>query len=146
MGTKTGSGPISVGRDAQLIVQGAAGQVDLGHVTNFKHSRKTVEIDVLRMDGTAVFASLPRHAEGSFEATRSNPALEEFFSAEAALWHASGDYSTCTLYFYVNEANGSRTVYQFTGAAIVLDDAGTWEGENAVKMTVTFKASKLAVN
>jgi hypothetical protein len=146
MTVQTSGGSVSIGRDAQLIIQTANGVVDAGHILNFTYKRVDNEIDFKRMDGVRMLAKIPNGAEGSFEAARNGPELEKFFSAEAALWKASGVLQVSTLYFYVTETGGVRTVYEFTGCAVTLDDGGTWEGEKNVNLKVSFKAADLVVS
>jgi hypothetical protein len=132
----------SIGRDAQIVLMGPNGRVDLNHVTGFESRQITSPIRVSRLDGTQIGAEIPKGWEGSFEVERSDSALEDFISTLEQSFYNGNGVSTGTLYQYITEVDGSVSTYQFDGVVFKLTNAGIWKGDSSVKQKLEFFATK----
>lgn len=134
--------PFSLGRDCQLVVIGAQGQVNLTHVTSFEARQLTYPVRVDRLDGVQLAAELPKGWEGSFEVERGSSAVDDFIAANEQSFYVSGAVQTGTLYQYVTEVDSSTSTYQFSGVVFKLASAGTWKGDSTVKQKLEFFAAR----
>lgn len=132
----------SVGRDTQLVVMGSSGRIDLAHVTGFEARQVTQSVRVSRLDGTPLGAELPKGWEGSFDLERGNSAADDFIAATELAYFNGQTAATGTMYQYVTETDGSVSTYQYDGVTFKLATAGQWKGDNSVKQTLDFFASR----
>jgi hypothetical protein len=132
----------SLGRDCQLVVIGAQGQVNLTHVTSFEARQLTHPIRVDRLDGVQLAAELPKGWEGSFEVERGSSSVDDFIAANEQNFYTSGSVQTGTLYQYVTEVDSSTSTYQYSGVVFKLASAGTWKGDSSVKQKLEFFAAR----
>ena len=132
----------SLGRDCQLVVIGASGQVNLTHVTSFESHQLTTPVRVDRLDGVLLAAELPKGWEGSFEVERGTSAVDDFIAANEQSFYTSGSVAPGTLYQYVTETDGSTSTYQYSGVVFKLASAGTWKGDASVKQKLEFFAAR----
>jgi hypothetical protein len=132
----------SIGRDTQLVVMGPNGRIDMSHVTSFESRQLTTAVRINRLDGTQLGAELPKGWEGSFEAERGTPALDDFISAMEQDFFNGGGPENGTMYQYITETDGSVSTYQFDGVVFKLASAGTWKGDASVKQKLEFYATR----
>lgn len=132
----------SIGKDAQLVVMGPTGRVDLSHVTSFESRQLTQSIRVNRIDGTNLGAELPRGWEGSFEIERGTSVLDDFIASIEQQYHDGRPPSPSVMYQYVTETDGSVSTYQYDGVVFKLANAGVWKGDAAVKQKLEYYATR----
>ena len=128
----------SVGRDAQLVIMGPNGRIDLEHVTAFESRQLTQSVRVSRLDGTQLGTELPKGWEGSFELERGNSTVEDFIAAAEQSYFNGGSAGTITMYQYISETDGSTSTYQYAGVTFKLVSAGVWKGDSSVKQKLEF--------
>jgi hypothetical protein len=132
----------SIGRDTQLVVMGPSGRVDISHVTGFESRQLTSPVRIGRLDGTQLGAELPKGWEGSFEAERGTPALDDFISGLEQNFYNGGGTQSSTMYQYITETDSSVSTYQFDGVVFKLTSAGAWKGDASVKQKLEFYATR----
>ena len=132
----------SVGRDTQLVVMGPSGRVDLSHVTGFEARQVTQSVRVSRLDGTPLGVELPKGWEGSFDLERGSSVADDFIAAAEQQYYTGAIVAAGTMYQYVTETDGSISTYQYDGVIFKLASAGQWKGDNSVKQTLDFFASR----
>ncbi|MGH3635604.1 MAG: hypothetical protein ACREFY_01395 [Acetobacteraceae bacterium] len=132
----------SVGRNTQLVVMGPAGRVDLAHVTGFEARQVTQSVRVSRLDGTPMGTELPKGWDGSFDLERGNSAADDFIAAAEQQYFNGTIATPGTIYQYVTETDGSTSTYQYDNTTFKLASAGQWKGDNSVKQTLDFFASR----
>ena len=132
----------SVGRDTQLVVMGPSGRVDLSHVTGFEARQVTQSVRVSRLDGTPLGVELPKGWEGSFDLERGSSVADDFIAAAEQKYYTGAIVPAGTMYQYVTETDGSISTYQYDGVIFKLASAGQWKGDNSVKQTLDFFASR----
>lgn len=132
----------SIGRDAQLVVVGPHGRLDLAHVSGFQSHQLTQSVRVTRLDGTQMGTELPKGWEGSFEIERGSAAVEDFIAASEQDYYDGSLTATSTMYHYISEPDGSTSTYQFDGVTFRLANAGHWKGDSSVKQNLEFYAGR----
>lgn len=132
----------SVGRDTQLVVIGAGGQIDLSHVTSFEARQMTQSVRVGRLDGVQMGTELPKGWEGSFQLERGDSTVDDFIATAEQQYYNGDPMTAGTMYQYVVETDGSTSTYQYTNVVFKLSNAGTWKGDSSVQQTLDFFAAQ----
>lgn len=134
-------GSLNTGRDCTIVLITAFGQVDLGNVTGFEAQMTTQNLRVDRLDGVVLNAELPKGWSGTLDADRANPAVEAFFAQTEQAWIVGGSYQVATMYQYINEADGSTSVWAYDNVAMKFD-AGSWKSDAAVRQRIHWEANR----
>lgn len=95
-------------QEVQLVIMGPTGRIDLTSVSGFQSRQQTELVQVNRIDGHNLQAELPRGWGGEFDIDTSDQRMYEITDATA-------------MYQYIQEADSSITVYQFSGVGFVRD-------------------------
>jgi hypothetical protein len=132
----------SIGRDAQLVVVGPQGRLDLSYVSGFEAHQLTQSVRISRLDGTQMGAELPKGWEGNFELERGSAAVEDFISTSEQTYYNGGLTPASTMYQYIAEPDGSTSTYQYDGVTFRLASAGTWKGDSSVRQKLEFFATR----
>ena len=133
----------SVGRDASLTIATTdQGVLTFGILTDFDSKPMTAEIKVIGLDGIMRPAYLPEGWQGSFEYTRQDSQIDDYFAQLEDNYYSGGDLPSATITETITEIDGSITQYRFENVALKTDDAGKWSGNKEVKMKVDFMASR----
>lgn len=136
----------SVGKQCTLVIQhplAPGGRLDLSIITDFDAKPTSKDVMVDGLDGINRTQFLPQHVVISFSIDRANPAVDAFGAAlEKAYFDGNGFVPSGVVYQYVDEADGSRSTYQYEGLALKVDDFGTWKGDSAVKQKITGHAQR----
>lgn len=132
---------ISIGRDVSVVLTVDGQAIDLQNVTGFEANALYSKLNVGRLDGTNLFAELPKGWSGSFTMERSNDKLDDFFARAESLWYAAGVLQNATITQAITEADGSTSRYQFTNCALTFGKQ-TWKPEAPTAMEVTFMATQ----
>ena len=132
----------SLGRDAQLVIIGPQGRLDLSYVSGFDARQLTQSIRLSRLDGTQMGTELPKGWEGSFELERGNSAVEDFVAATEQAYFNGAPNVPSTMYQYISEPDGSTSTYQYDRVTFRLASAGHWKGDSSVKQKLEFYATR----
>lgn len=132
----------SIGRDAQLVIIGPQGRLDLSYVSGFEAHQLTHSIRVSRLDGTQMGTEIPKGWEGSFDLERGNSAVEDFIAATEQAYFNGSLNGTSAMYQYITETDGSTSTYQYDGVTFKLASAGHWRGDSSVKQKLEFFATR----
>ena len=132
----------SLGRDAQLVIIGPQGRLDLSYVSGFDARQLTQSIRLSRLDGTQMGTELPKGWEGSFELERGNSAVEDFVAATEQAYFNGAPSVPATMYQYISEPDGSTSTYQYDRVTFKLTSAGHWKGDSSVKQKLEFYATR----
>ncbi len=132
----------SIGRDAQLVVVGPQGRLDLSFVSGFESHQLTQSVRVSRLDGTQMGTELPKGWEGGFELERGSSAVEDFIAAAEQSYYTGTLSANSTMYQYITEPDGSTSTYQFDSVMFRLASAGHWKGDSSVKQKLEFFATR----
>ena len=132
----------SIGRDAQLVVIGPTGRLDLSFVSGFEARQLTQQVRISRLDGTQMGTDLPKGWEGSFDLERGNSAVEDFIAAAEQDYYIGNPSVASIMYQYIAEPDGSTSTYQFDGVTFRLANAGHWKGDSSVQQRLEFYATR----
>ncbi len=132
---------ISIGRDISVVLTVGGKTIDLQNVIGFEANAVYAKVNVSRLDGTNLFAELPKGWTGTFTLERANDALDAFFAEVEALWLHGGSLQNGTITQAVTEADGSVSRYQFTNCALNFGKQ-VWKSEAPAAMEVTFTATQ----
>lgn len=132
----------NTGIDAQIVLQGPNGRVDLSHVKEWDTKQLTHEVKVTPLNGPVIFRELPAGWEFSFKIERNNNVADALMASLEETYYNGGTVPTFTLYAYYQETDGSSSAYEYTGAALKMGNAGSWSQEKAVEQTLEGKASR----
>lgn len=130
----------SVGRDISLDIIGPTGPLRFSLITNFTSKPDTTDIKIKGLDGITRHARFPDGWSGSFDITRADSTLDDYFSQVEANYYAGLNERPLTITETISEASGAVTQYRYTGVLLKLDDAGSWSGDQVVKQKVSFMA------
>lgn len=130
----------NIGRNGQAVLVGPYGKLELNY-TEFRSAQKTHEVTSRPVNGRTQVADLPDMWTFEFDIDRDSSQLDDTVAQIEAAYFAGGTLPLSTLYDYVNELNGSESTYQFDGVTFTLNNAGTYKQDDAVKQTISGKAS-----
>ncbi len=136
-------GSFSTGRDIQVILVGAFGNVPLTNITEFTYKQETAKPKVDRLDGVQMHAALPKGWSGNITLERGDAGAENFFVQTESAWYSAGSYLVATLYVYISERGGSTTSYAWDNVALSLEDGGTWKGDSSVRQRLDWMANRM---
>jgi len=135
----------NVGADAVFTLFTSAGIIDTdasAGVTSFKAKQLTTLIKDIRISGQMYPKHLPEGWEGSFIYTRVDSALDDYFADLEASYYQGNDLPTGTITQTITNVDGTISEYRFEDLALMLDDAGNYEGNKEVKMGISFVAGR----
>ena len=131
----------NTGRDVTLTLTLPNGTVSTASVTKFSSKPVTKKSRIVPLSGKVTNLVFPIGWEGSFMFDRNTPQLDNFWAAFEQAFNAGGAIPSGYLTETINETDGTVSQYRYTGVQIILDDAGTWEGDDTVKQSLDFVAS-----
>ena len=133
----------STGNDCKLVlIFGILGRIDLTHVTGFHATQGVKSLRVERLNNTPLGADIPSGWTGSFSVDRGNSTQDDLAATLESMYWGGQRLPHGQIYQYINEPDGSQSTYLFSGVALNLTDAGTWQQSNVVKQTISFFASR----
>jgi hypothetical protein len=133
--------PFNLGNDCEVVASGPFGLIEFPKVTGFKIKQRIKKASIEPLNSAPLELHVPMGWEGSFEIERASPAADLLANAIEAGFLANGDLGAGTLTQYVNEIDGSQSIFQMGEVAMSLSDAGDWSRGKSVKQTVEFFAS-----
>ena len=133
----------NIGQDNSLVLTDPAyGRLDFKIITDFEWHEMTATTKVRPMRGPALQDEIPEGIEGSFSLDRGSVAVDDYIAKRAASFYATNSLSTGTLYQYIYEVDGSRSVWEYTRVSLKLADGGHYKGGDTVKQKLSFFASE----
>jgi hypothetical protein len=132
----------SVGRDVVLDITGSTGPLRFSLITGFSSKPDIAEQKVKGLDGITRHIRFPDGWTGAFDITRQDSTIDDYFSQIEANYYAGLNENPVTITETITEANGAVTQYRYQQALLKLDDAGSWQGDQAVKMRISFVAAR----
>ncbi len=136
------SNGFSVGRDVSLVITTPNGNLTLSGITGFSSKPMVTKLKSKLLDGTPKFGVIPDGWQGSFKLDRSDASADNYWAAQEAGYFNGQNQNAATIYETIQEADGSLTQWRYTGVILVLEDAGSYEGDKKVEQSFSFEASK----
>ena len=133
---------LNIGADARFDVHTASGPLTLPTLLNFKSKKLNQKMTVKPLNGLPIHLNFQENGwEGSFDVSRADSTLDDYFVAYEAAYYAGKSQPTGTIQQTVSEVDGSVSVYQYQGVVLYFDDAGDYEAEKNVIQKVSFGAA-----
>ena len=133
---------LNIGSDARFDIHTATGNLTLPTLLKFSAKKLNKKETVKPLNGLPIHLNFQEDGwEGSFEISRADSTLDDYFAAYEAAYYAGTNQPTGTIQQTINEVNGSPSVYQYQGVVLLFDDAGEFEAEKNVIQKVSFMAS-----
>lgn len=132
----------SVGRDITLVIQTPNGALILNKITSFSEKQETTEVRVKRLDGITDRLRFFDGWSGGLEVERQDSVVDDYFVNLEANYYAGINEQPCQIYDTKTEPNGTTTQYRRDGVYLSCDNAGEWQGDSTVKISLKFTASR----
>lgn len=130
----------NVGRDQQVVVLHPMApngvQLDLLIVTAFDDKENRKKITVAALNGLTSTGYVPESYDLSIETERGNAEMDTFMSNLDAQYRAGVNIPYGQVYRYVQELNGSQSIFFYDKVAFTRGDGGKWMQDSAVKQTL----------
>lgn len=132
----------SVGRDLVLDVVTPTGPFRISKITGFSSRPIYDERKVRGMDGVTDHLTLPDCWEGDFEVERQNAEVDKFFATLESDYFAGQNIANMTITETITEASGAISQFRYENVQLTLKNAGEWKGDDTVKQSIGFFASR----
>jgi hypothetical protein len=133
---------LSVGRDITLNIHSPSGEINIPTVISFTCKPKPDVRSSVAMNGNVLFAPIPLGYAGSIVIDRTSPALQQIWTAYENAYYGGQNLLASTITETIKEADGTVTQWIATGVMFDAQDFGDWMGNDIVKQTLNFNASK----
>jgi hypothetical protein len=131
----------SLGKDATFTVVLPTGTLTLNGLTAFTSKPIYEDIKSKPLNGVPIFSTIPQGHQGSFKVDRSDYTIDTYFTTFEAAYFAGQNNQPGTILETIQEADGSITQWQYNGVILKLTEAGTFEADKKVEITIEFQAS-----
>jgi len=132
----------SVGRDVSLNIQTPGGPLVSSLITGFDAKPDMTERKIKGLDGITRPVRFFDGWSGKFDYERQDDFLDSYFAQLEQNYYSGVAELPASITETIQNPNGAISQYRYLGALLKLDDAGRWEGDKSVKMTVSFIASR----
>lgn len=135
-------GTFTVGRDVSAVfITPMGSRIDLSGVTDFSWTPEYTTAKASPLNSPTIERFLPAGHRLKFTVDRNGNSNEALFSSIEALWWTVGsaDPGTSdngTIFFYIQEIDGSQTTLQFSGVALKLTSGGDFKTDAPIKQTI----------
>lgn len=133
---------LNIGKDARFDFYMPTGTLTLPTLLKFMSKKITQKQTVKPLNGLPIHLSFQEGGwEGSFEVSRADSTLDDYFAAYEAAYYAGANQPGGFIQETIHEISGPPSTYQYQGVILYFDDAGDWEAEKNVIQKVSFMAS-----
>jgi hypothetical protein len=132
----------NVGRDITLTVVTVNGPLSMTLITAFQSKQDTQEQKIKGLDGITRHVRFFDGWSGRFNLERRDRTLDDYFNGLETDYYAGIDETEVTITETITEADGSVSQYRYREVLLKMEDAGEWRGDNTVKQTISFIASR----
>lgn len=113
--------------------------------TLFEASPMTSEVDVVRISGAITPLSFQLGWKGTITQDRNGNTLDAIWARIEAGYYSGEDIVGSTIQTTVKEPDGSVSKYLFTDVQYILQDSGSYKGNDIVAQTLTWRAARRLV-
>lgn len=132
----------TVGRDVTLTIVTGNGPLSLNLVTGFQSKQDTQVVKSKGIDGITRPVRFFDGWSGRFSLERTDRTLDDYFNALETDYYAGVEESEVTITETITEEDGSVSQYRYRNVLLQMEDAGEVRGDNTVKQTLNFMASR----
>jgi hypothetical protein len=133
----------STGRDQTIVViDGSGNYFPLGNILDYKEKQETTKQRVKPINAQNAELSHFDGWSGTIQVERMSPDIETYFALQEANYYAGVGGQACTMQRTIKEPNGAVTQYQYTNVTLTFDNAGEWQQDKSVDLTIGFFAGR----
>lgn len=110
--------------------------------TMFESSPITSEVDVIRISGSITPLNFQLGWKGTITQDRDGSGLDDIWDRMEAGYYSGEDLTGSTIQITIKEPDGSVSKYLYTDVQYVLQDAGSYKGNDKVTQTLTWRAAR----
>lgn len=132
----------TIGKDATLTILVAGQPIGALKLTNFEAKQLTSRLTTKPINGRPGYREVEEGWEGTCDWDRQSALLDDFFAAKEAGLYAGQRPPEMSIMQTIRELDGSRSRYRFTGVAVKLDDAGTYQSDGKVMQKMGWIANE----
>lgn len=132
----------NLGKDTSVVLISPTGAtIDLSIVDSFDAKQQVHSVRIRPLNGPTQGADLPDGWNFTITVERANQALDVLISELEAGYWSGGVFGTGQCFQYINELDGSESIYSFNNVTLHLSDAGSWKADSSVKQSISGFAS-----
>ncbi|MHB1023336.1 MAG: hypothetical protein ACYC0Z_13095 [Acidobacteriaceae bacterium] len=133
---------LNIGKDYRFDFYTAQGNIVLPTLLKFTAKKVNQKMTIKPITGAPIQLVFEDGGwEGSFEVSRMDSSLDDYFAAREAAYYAGANIPAGYIQETISEVDGSISTYQFQGVVLLYEDAGDIEAEKDVIQRVSFVAS-----
>lgn len=132
----------TVGRDVTLTIVTSSGVLNLSLITGFQSKQEIVEEKIKGLDGVTRYLRFFDAWSGTFSFDRQDSTLDDYFSQLEANYYAGLSEQPTSITETILEVSGAVSQYRYVGVLLKYDDAGEYRGDQSVKQSLSFTASR----
>jgi hypothetical protein len=134
----------SIGKDVSLDIYTSRGPLSIpaAAITNFTSQPTTSTTSSKGLDGVTRNAVYPDGWQGTFEIDRLNDVVDSFWAQYEADYYNGVNLTAGTITETIAEPDGSVSQYRYTGVVLNFTNAGSRQGNQLIKQTLSFMASR----
>lgn len=133
--------PYNIGRSGTVVFIGPTGTVALNY-TDFKSEQMTHSVESRPVNGETIAGDLPDLWNGTIDIDRNSAGVDQMVALIEANYFAGQGLPLSNIYQYIDEVDGSQSIWQYTNVTFTLTSAGSWKQNDLVKQSIKFKASR----
>jgi hypothetical protein len=130
----------SVGADAQIVVTGPYGQLDIDNVTSFSCDPVIKMVSVDLNTGVTESRSQFKQWKGDIMFARGNATIDQLADQMQAAQQAGIAIPDGSILYQITELDGTVTRYQLTKVQYDIKKLGDFKGDNAVDQSLSYVA------
>ena len=133
----------NTGRDVTIQLLGNDGTIQSFSMrTMFSSKQDTNDIKIKRFDGQLDHLRIPDGWNGTFEYTRQNSIIDDYFASLEDNYYNGADIQPAQITETIQDPGGVIRQYRYTGVMFKLDDAGDKRGDDVIKQRISWVASR----
>ena len=130
----------TVGQDCQVVITGPFGEIELDLQTRFDVKQSISKPEVKVIDGTRKSRLVFDCWTGTFNFARQGPALDQLAQAIQQYSLAGTPIPNGSIYYTVNEPDGSISAWQLNSVTMWPADLGGYAADAATMQSIGFQA------
>lgn len=135
-------GGLNIGKDYRFDFYMPTGTLTLPTLLKFTKKKLNQKLTVKPLNGLPIHLNFQEGGwEGSFEVSRKDSTLDDYFAAIEAAYYAGVNLPDGVIQETIQEISGPPSTYQYQGVVLYFDDAGDSEAEKNVIQKVSFCAT-----
>lgn len=114
--------------------------IAIQNLMDFTYSEDSNIKKLTLADGGVLVPKTYHGAKGSFSAVRGGPVMENYYALTQASYLLGVNQVGLSISLTITEVSGNPTKEQFSGVQIIMEDAGSFNGNEVVTQKFTFEA------